>query len=182
MLCCQGSAYLKQGLAWRCGNHSGRKKALSCRHFRALSRPRVTSTRQPPSDRTPRPRFCSPYCHARNLRLLRMPTSPAAHLRSLLARPLIDQVVNSTTTGSMTATPGSRFIEALIKSIGKLSAATGRVACMPFWRLWVKPEAQLKLMAVLLCCCCCHVIECRCHRGIRDRRQNVLYRCCHGYA
>ncbi len=50
-----------------------------------------------------------------------MQAAVSGSLRSLLARPLIDQVANSTTkaVSTMTATAGSRFIEALIKSIGK---------------------------------------------------------------
>jgi hypothetical protein len=55
----------------------------------------------------------------------------AGHVRSLLARPLIDQVVNSTTAGSMTSTAGSRFIEALIKSIGEFIAIKAASCVIP---------------------------------------------------
>lgn len=50
-----------------------------------------------------------------------MQAAAAGSLRSLLARPLIDQLANSTTAkvGTMTATAGSRFFEALIKAIGE---------------------------------------------------------------
>jgi hypothetical protein len=60
-----------------------------------------------------------------------MQAFPAGHVRSLLARPLIDQVVNSTTAGSMTSTAGSRFIEALIKSIGELIATKAASYAIP---------------------------------------------------
>ena len=74
-----------------------------------------------------------------------MQTLPVAGLRSLLARPLIDQaLVNGTSAGSMTATAGGRFVEALIKSIG--GSCKAWVDCVP-------PRAVHETDLLLLLCC-----------------------------
>lgn len=89
---------------------------------------------------------------------------PSFHLRSLLARPLVDQLAsNSTAAGSMTATAGNRFIEALIKSIGEhtqppllaanvLNGGCHIWGCTTVWPLLSSPHtaAELCLWVVAL--------------------------------